>query len=114
MSQQVLALTNSPNQTVTVTLSVDGAPLTLQLTVSYNEIADYWVIAIADSNGNPIIGDVPLLTGNYPACNILKQYAYLDIGSAYVLNTTGKTLPDYPNSIDLGDWEIVWGNTPLS
>lgn len=113
MAQQTLPLTNSPNQSFTSTLQVDGSPLTLAFDFTYNEIALYWTMAVSDQSGVLLVEDIPLVTGNDPACNILKQFAYLKIGSAYVINSSGVTSPDYPNNLNLGtDFILVWGDTP--
>jgi hypothetical protein len=53
-----------------------------------------------------------MLTGVYPAANMLAQHAYLAIGSAYLLNV-GSSDADYPGANDLGsDFLLVWGDTP--
>ena len=115
MAQQIVPLTPAPNQTFTITLSVDGQPLTLTLSFSYNEIAQYWVMAVADQNGNPLVSNIPLVTGNNPACNILAQFAYLEIGSAFVINQSGTNAVNYPNNLDLGtDFVLIWGDTPTT
>ena len=70
-------------------------------------------MAVADANNVPLVSNIPLVTGNNPACNILAQFAYLEIGSAFVINQTGTTVVNFPNSLDLGtDFILVWGNTP--
>jgi hypothetical protein len=110
---QTVNLNNAPNQSQTVPLSVDGGSLTLILTLHYNEIADYWTMTIQDANGNLLVDSVPLVTGNWPACNILKQWAFLQIGSAYVLNQSGYSIPNYPDNTGLGtQFLLVWGDTP--
>ena len=113
MSQQVLPVSNAPNQTFTATLQVDGAPLTLQIELHYNEIAAYWVMTISDQNGNLLVDSLPLVTGNDPACNLLRQFSFLEIGSIYVINQTGSTTPNYPDNTNLGTgFQIIWGDTP--
>lgn len=109
---QIVPLSNAPNQTLAVTLTVDGNPLTLNLTIHYNEIATYWVLAIADANQNPLLVSIPMITGYYPAGNLLQQYAYLRIGSAYMINASGTT-KDSPDSTNLGsDFVLLWDDTP--
>lgn len=112
MSNQIVPLTNSPNQNFQVTLNVNNAILKLQLGISYNEFGQYWIMQIADNNGNILLADVPLITGTYPAANILGQYEYLQIGSAYMLNiSNGTTANDFPNDSDLGsDFILLWGD----
>lgn len=113
MSQQTIPLSAAPNQTLKVSLLVDGAALTLILFLSYNEIAKYWVMSIFDKNNQLLVAGVPLVTGNFPACNVLVQFAYLQIGSAYVINQSGTKIASLPDNITLGtDFVLVWGNTP--
>jgi len=109
MSNQVIPLTNDPNQTFSVQLIVNGALLTLNLELSYSSMAGYWQLAVADVNGSPLVASVPLLTGLYPASNLLAQYQYLQIGSAYLLNTSGADT-DYPGATNLNAYTLVWGD----
>lgn len=107
---QIIPLTNAPNQTLTVNLSVNNTALTLTLSINYMEVGQYWVMQISDANGKQLLVDVPLLTGGYPAANVLGQYQYLRIGSAYVLNVAQSTV-DYPDSNNLGtDFVLLWGD----
>jgi hypothetical protein len=112
MADQIVPVTNAPNQVLTVPLSIDGTTITLKLRITYNEIAQYWVMGIADRLGNVLIDSIPLLTGVYPASNLLAQYRYLGIGSAFVINASG-TPQDSPDKNTLGsDFVLVWGDTP--
>ena len=106
---QVITLTSAPNQTFSVQLSVNGNPLTLNLSLSFQTMAGYWSMAIADVNGNSLVASVPLITGWYPAANMLAQYGYLQIGSAYLLNT-GNATSDYPDSSNLSLFSLLWGD----
>lgn len=112
MASQILPLTNAPDQTMSVSLTVDGAPLTLGLRIRFSEIAGYWVLTIKDRRGGLLVDSVPLLTGYYPAANLLQQQAYLGIGSAYLLNVSG-TDADHPDATNLGrDFLLLWDDTP--
>lgn len=140
MSLQVIPLTTSPNQSLTVQLTVDGAPLTLNITVQYNEMAGYWILSISDTNNNLLIDSVPMITGSYPGANLLEQQRYLNIGSWYIVNvsnltvtggsnvgygegffgsgayggTTGESGVNYPDNTNLGtDFQLWVGDTPL-
>lgn len=111
--QQIVPLDNSPNQVFSVTLTVDGKPLLLNCILRYNEIAKYWVLTIFDKNNSLLLDSIPLVTGNNPACNILGQFTYLNIGALYVINQSGTTLRNYPDNTDLGaDFVLIWGDTP--
>src|SRR5579871_5481567 len=82
---QIIPLTSDPHQSLNVTLTVDGSSLTLNLDISFNEIAGYWELSIFDANGNPLVLAIPIITGLWPAANLLGVYSYLQIGSAYVI-----------------------------
>ena len=112
---QTIPLNNSPNQTFTSTLSVDGEPLVLGFVIRYNELAFYWLMSIFDQNGDLLLDNVALVTGNDPACNVLGQFAYLGIGSAFVINASGDIAENFPNNSDLGtEFILVWDDTPLA
>jgi hypothetical protein len=139
MTLQMVPLTTAPNQNFTVNLSVDGSPLTLNLTVSFNEMAGYWILSISNSANDLLIDSVPMLTGGYPAANLLQQQRYLGIGSWFIVNVSnivatiggetgygeggygmgpyggvnGEGGMDYPNSTNLGtDFQLWVGDTP--
>lgn len=110
---QIVPLSSSPNQSFTVTLQVDGQPLTLNLFIHWSEMAGYWVMSISDTQDELLLDSIPLITGLYPAGNLLAQYGYLLIGSAYILNE-GTTNSDYPGRNDLGSgFVLLWDNTVL-
>jgi len=109
MANQTIPLTNSPNQTFQIQLVVNGNPLTLAIALSYSEMAGHWQMQVIDVNGNVLIASVPLITGWYPAANILAQYQYLNIGSAYVLNT-GNATTDSPGPNNLNQFTLLWGD----
>jgi hypothetical protein len=109
MSSQTIPLTNASNQTFSAQLTVNGQPLTLNLTVAYSVMAGYWQLSIADVNGNLLVASVPLLTGAYPAANLLAQYQYLNIGSAYLLNTSDSP-DDYPGQNNLNQFTLLWSD----
>lgn len=111
---QIIPLSNAPNQSFTVTLQVDGAPLTLNLAISWNAMAGYWVMSISNSTGVLLLDSLPLVTGWYPAANVLAQYAYLKIGSCFILNQQGNQFSDYPGVNNLGSgYVLLWDDTPV-
>lgn len=110
MADQVIPLTSDPEQSFEVALSINGNTVRLQVTVYFNEMSGYWLMDISDSNSNPLLASIPLITGTWPAANILAQYQYLNIGSAYVINI-GNNPNDYPTSSSLGnDFVLVWSD----
>ena len=116
MSYQIVPLTAALNQTLTVTLQVDGASLTLNLSLQWQIMSAQWVMNIYDGANNPLVLNLPLLAGAYPAGNMLQQYVYLQIGSVYLLQTgaganeseTGSPVADNLTT----DFVLVWGDTP--
>jgi hypothetical protein len=112
---QVVPLTNAPNATLAVDLSIDGGTVSLQLVVRFNKAANYWVMTVSDLQGDLVVDSVPLLTGVFPASNILGQQAYLGIGSAYVLNA-GQVAQDSPDDVigfgQNGPFLLLWSDTP--
>ena len=112
MSAQTIPLTSAPNQSFNVQLQVDGQPLTLTMNLNWSSMAGYWVMDILDSNGNALSRSIPLITGSYPAANLLGQQVYLKVGSAFMLNG-GNANADYAGVTNLGsDFQLLWSDTP--
>ena len=110
MANQLVPLSNSPLQTFGIALSVGSATIRLILTFRYNEMAGYWVMTVQDANANLLLDSVPMVTGTWPAANILKQYQYLGIGSCYLINIGNNPL-DYPDDTCLGtDFVLIWSD----
>lgn len=109
----VVPTDSRPNQTFTTKLAIDGVNINLELALRFNEMAGYWVLTITDpESGTILLDSIPLITGVQPASNILGQFEYLGIGSAYVVPVGGSSL-DYPDSTTLGTaFQLVWGDTP--
>lgn len=110
MSTQIVPLVQAPNQTFAVQLTVDGKPLTLNLTLSYSVMAGWWQMSITNTQGAVLVASIPLVTGYYPCANLLAQYGYLQIGSAFLLNT-GNSINDYPGVSDLPNFSLLWDDT---
>lgn len=110
MANQVVPLNNQPTQTFEIALAVAGKTVRLNLTFRYNEMAGYWFMTIANQFKAVLLDSVPLLTGTWPAANILAQYQYLGIGSCYLINI-GNAPMDYPNNTNLGtDFILIWSD----
>ena len=109
MSAQIVPLQNAANQSFSVQLTVNSAQLTLNLALSYSTMSGWWQMAISDVNGNSLVASVPLVTGFYPCANLLAQYQYLNIGSAYLLNT-GNAPTEFPSANTLDQFSLVWGD----
>ena len=113
MANQIVPLSPQPGQAFSVSLTVDGKILPLQLRTRFNEIANYWVLTVLDRFSNLLVDSIPLVASDYPAANLLQQQVYLAIGSAYLGNVNGTTA-EFPGPTNLGtDFVLVWGDTPL-
>jgi len=109
MSDQIVPLSDSNGQSFSISLTVNSASLVLNLGLSYNAVAGYWDMSISDVNDTLLLASVPLITGWYPAANLLAQYQYLQIGSAYLLNTS-ESSDDYPGPDNLSQFTLLWGD----
>jgi hypothetical protein len=112
MSYKIVPLIPNANQSFTCTLPVDSKNITLAFTFTYNFMAEYWFMSVTDVKKNLMLLDaVPLVTGEYPAADILGQYAYLGIGSALIVPTSSLTR-DTPDFSNLGtEFVLVWTDT---
>jgi hypothetical protein len=112
LSSQIIPLTNAPDQSLSVSLEIDGGVTTINLRLRYLDLAGYWLMTVRDRLGNLLVDGVPVLTGYYPAANLLQQQVYLGIGSAYCINASG-VAQDYPDDTNLGsDFILLWSDTP--
>lgn len=108
----ILPITNQPNQTFSVKVPVGDLNLNLQFYVYWNNIAEYWQLSILNlDTGVKLIDGLPMVRGLAPAGNILHQFEYMGIGSAYLVALNATPDKDYPG---LGDWDtnfvLLWGN----
>ena len=108
---QKIPLSNSPNHTFSITLSVNGSNAVFEFFLSYNEVGEYWILRIKDpSTGTVILDSIPLLTDEYPDANFLFQYDYLKIGNAYIVRAAPADT-DFPDDTNLGSlFLLVWGD----
>jgi hypothetical protein len=67
-----------------------------------------WVVDIADSQGNPLVCGVPLVTG----ADLLEQYAYLNFGGKLGVISDGDptAVPTF-NALGVTS-RVVWVTTP--
>jgi hypothetical protein len=109
---QVIPLDAAPNQTWSAVVDISGGLQTFVCVLRYNDVAGYWVLTISDSNNQLLLDSVPLVGGFFPAGNLLGQFAYLNIGSLYLMNISGRNA-DHPDATSLGsDFILVWSDMP--
>lgn len=102
----IIPINPIPNQTFSCKIPIDNKNITLTFLVTYNEIAKYWVISIS-SNDAMLIRNLPIM----PAQNLLEQFIYMQIGSAYIVpkHTVNEQYPTYETLNT--DWYLVWSDT---
>jgi hypothetical protein len=62
-----------------------------------------WMMDIADAAGNRLVSSIPLVTGQFPAANILAPWDYLGVGSAFIIKQSGMgPASDIPDDTNLG------------
>lgn len=104
----VIPVDNSQNNTFKCTVPVDGKAIKFKFRFSFNSEAGYWYMDIYKSDNTPLLSSIPLVCG----CNLLDQYTYMEIGSAYLVKTDKTFKDDIPNMYTLGTkFKLVWGNT---
>lgn len=94
-----------------ITVEVGEENIALILHLRYNTEGDFWRMDVTNAvTEEMLISNVPLLTGEYPAADILEQFEYIGIGSAIVLKMTDDAEGDFPNlkNIDT-DYVLFWG-----
>ena len=108
-----IPLTSEPNQNFKCTVPVDGENKAFIFDIRYNLEAQYWVLTVTDDLANVILIDsLPLLAGVYPAANLLEQYAYLNIGSAYIVKVNPDITDENPTAETLGSgFKLYWSDT---
>ena len=106
-----IPVTSAPNQLLRLIVPINGKNITLRLFLSFNSCAGYWTMAISNDDGTPLVTSLPLFGGCYPAANLLEQYRYLQIGSAYLVKVNQDIKSEYPGPDNLGtDFILVWGD----
>lgn len=111
-SLQEVPVTNKPNQRFDCILEFDGKSVTYQFDFRFNEVGQIWMMTITDPvTGEYILDSIPVLGGIDDLSDLLYQYTYLGLGSAFVINVSNVP-KDSPNDRNFGtDFKLLWGNT---
>lgn len=89
------------------TLAISINNVTYNLSLKWFEIADVWLMDIADTNNNPIVAGIPLITGS----DLLVQYGHLGFTFGLWCATDG--VPDQaPTFTSLGDTSHLYAVLP--
>lgn len=84
-----------PLQATNQQLQITLAGVLYTLTVRWNDITQAWQLDIGDSNNNPIVTGIPIITGT----DLLAPFAYLNFGGQLIAQTTNDTdaVPTFTN-----------------
>jgi hypothetical protein len=84
-----------PLQATPQTLTITMNGVEYDVTVFWCWPADCWMMNIADSNGNPILSGIPIVTG----CDLLAQFEYLGFDGQLIAETDNDTdaVPTFNN-----------------
>lgn len=106
-----IPLTNSPNQTFSTTIPINGENKSFVFNLKYNYVAKYWLLTISDAATEQIlIANIPLLSSTFDFASILKQFEYKLIGNAYVIPVYDFSL-SAPDNTNIGtDFALMWGD----
>lgn len=111
MAWYEIPLDATPDQEISVTVSVGENNIPLTLRLRYNTEGEFWRMDVTDKAGKMLLSNVPMLVGENQAADILRQFAYLGIGSAIILPLTDARSSDSPDFINLStDFVLVWGD----
>ena len=112
MAWNEIPLDTTPDQEIHITVEVNKENIPLILRLRYNTEGEFWRMDVSDgTTAKMLVSNVPLLTGEYPAANLLRQFEHIGIGAAMIVKATEQTERDIPGISDLGtDFVLVWGD----
>jgi hypothetical protein len=109
----VIPLTAEPNQSFNCTIPIDGENRPLSFLLRYNGVSEYWSLTVMDARTKAMLIDaVPLMSGVYPAANLLEQFGYMGLGSVCIVREGELPESSNPNDTNLGaEYYLVWGDS---
>jgi len=104
-------INNLPNQVFSMAFPNASNNVQLGFNLVWNRVASYWMMNIKNVDLNQsLISNLPLLSTNKYAQDLLAAYQYLNIGSAFVVPNASATT----ENPGLNDWErnfvMYWAN----
>lgn len=109
MSYHEIPLTTTPFDQKTFKLTLgDNRNIDILLKLRYYDLYELWVADVCDNTtGAELVVGMPLV----PGIDLLGQYAYLNIGSAYMV-AVEPTTQEQPDNTTLGTtWVLLWGDS---
>lgn len=110
MSFYKIPINNAPNASYSFRISLQNNTVNrdLRIKLRYLDFYDVWMMDVYDdSTKKVLVVDIPMV----PGTDLLGQYQYLGIGSAFLLNVRNSALMQ-PDNKSLGvDFILAWGDT---
>ena len=105
---QIIPMEEITNYKFSCIVTIDEGTIDLGFHLMYNDIIDYWTVDVFKQE-TEVITAYPLI----PAQNILEQFSYLKIGSAWIVHQSEIDLnEEWPSANTLASkWYVVWGDT---
>lgn len=107
--------TDSLNQRICTVVEADGRNIVLYIKLRWHKKTGKWFMSLDDENEQTIIRNIPLICGTqFPTANLLRQFAYLGLGSCFVLPLVDNPSTEHPAKGNLGgekEFALVWGDT---
>ena len=116
MTGYILALTSDPWQVFTQDLTLDGLVFHAQVEVRYLPAPDQWVLSIWDhSTSELLVNMIPLICSYGEKNDLLKPFRHLrggnGLGSLLCLRATDEPSTPDPAEGNLGEFQVIWGDT---
>lgn len=106
MSYYEIPLTTTAFSQVTFKLTLGSRNINILLKLRYHDLYKLWAADVVDnSTGTELITGMPLI----PGADLLGQYEYLDIGSAYIIAAEPNSLQQPDNETLGSTWILMWG-----
>jgi len=109
---QIIPAPSSLNERKTITIEADSVKHTLQLRFRFMETLSLWHMSIYDpKTGSCMAESIPLLSGLYPAADLLGPFGSLGIGSACIIPLVKVPTTANPSKSNFGtEYVLVWGD----
>lgn len=106
-----IPITSYPNQKFVCSIPVNGGNIQFIFSLSYNEIAKYWMITISNYRTNEVYcSNIPILFSYGKFLDILHQLRYKNIGKCMIMPIEEENM-SMPNDTNLGTiYKMIWGD----
>ena len=106
-----IPLTNSPNQTFSCSIPLNGKNVRFEFNLWYNYQAEYWMLSLYDYASEKLLfSNLPLLASNGKFSNMFYQLEYMMIGICIMVPTI-EDVKSQADDTNLGtSYIMIWGD----